>query len=241
MPPNLSYPADLAGNLASIRQRIAEACARVGRDPASVTLLAVSKGQPPENVRAAADLGLSVFGENRVQEARAKVGLCPSRLRWHLIGHLQTNKARDAVALFAMIQSVDSLHLAAELNKWADRQARTVPVLLEVNVAGEATKYGYRAATLLAELPALNALPRLEIHGLMTMAPWTPDAEKVRPVFRRLRELKQECEQILGAPLPQLSMGMTGDFPVALEEGATMVRLGTALFGARRADRPPQP
>lgn len=226
---------DLAANLEQVRRRIAAACERAGRDPASVTLLAVSKGQPPEVVRAAADLGLTLFGENKVQEARAKIPLCPGRLRWHLVGHLQTNKARDAVQWFEMIQSVDSLRLAEELQKQADKAARTVPVLLEVNVAGEASKFGYRPEQLLEELPALNALPRLEIRGLMTLAPWTPEPEKVRPVFRRLRELKAECEQRLGAPLEHLSMGMSGDFEAAIEEGATLVRLGTALFGPRPA------
>lgn len=229
---------DLAANLENIRRRIAAACARAGRDPGSVTLLAVSKGQPPEAVRAAADLGLTLFGENKVQEAKAKIPLCPGRLHWHLVGHLQSNKARDAVHWFEMIQSLDSLALAAELQKQAEKAAKTVPVLLEVNVAGEASKFGYRPEQLLAELPDLNAFPRLEIQGLMTLAPWTPDPEKVRPVFRRLRELKAECEQRLGAPLAHLSMGMSGDFEVAIEEGATLVRLGTALFGPRSA-RPP--
>lgn len=226
---------NLAANLEQVRRRIAAACARAGRDPGSVTLLAVSKGQPPEMVRAAAELGLTLFGENKVQEARAKIPLCPDRLRWHLVGHLQTNKARDAVQWFEMIQSVDSLRLAEELQKQAEKAAKTVPVLLEVNVAGEASKFGYRPEQLLAELPALNALPRLEIRGLMTLAPWTPEPEKVRPVFRRLRELKTECEQRLGAPLEHLSMGMSGDFEVAIEEGATLVRIGTALFGPRPA------
>jgi pyridoxal phosphate enzyme (YggS family) len=229
---------DLAANLEHLRRRIAAACARAGRDPASVTLLAVSKGQPPEVVRAAADLGLTLFGENKVQEAKAKIPLCPGRLHWHLVGHLQSNKARDAVHWFEMIQSLDSLALAAELQKQAEKAAKTVPVLLEVNVAGEAAKFGYRPEQLLAELRELNAFPRLEIQGLMTLAPWTPDPEKVRPVFRRLRELKAECEQRLGAPLAHLSMGMSGDFEVAIEEGATLVRIGTALFGPRPA-RPP--
>jgi PLP dependent protein len=224
----------LAENLDSIQQRLRAACARAGRDPASVTLLAVSKGQPPESVCALAELGQILFGENRVQEARAKIGRCPGRLRWHLIGHLQTNKARDAVRLFEMIEAVDSLHLAQEINRQAAQAAKTLPVLLEVNVAGEASKFGYQAEALLAELRALNALPRLEIHGLMTIAPWTPTPEKVRPVFRRLREIKQQCEDLLGAPLPHLSMGMSGDFEVAIEEGATLVRLGTALFGERQ-------
>lgn len=223
----------LADNLKAVQDRIASACARAGRDPASVSLVAVSKGHPPETVCAAADLGITVFGENRVQEAKAKIPLCPGRLKWHMIGHLQTNKVRDALALFDMIHSVDSLHLAKEINKAAERSSRFVPVLLEVNVAGESTKYGYNPDTLLAELPMLNALPRLEIRGLMTMAPWTPDPERVRPVFKQLRELKARCEEILGAPMEHLSMGMSGDFEVAIEEGATMVRIGTALFGER--------
>lgn len=226
---------DLAENLEHVRRRIAAACERSGRDPEQVTLLAVTKGQPPEIVRAAADLGLTCFGENKVQEARAKIPLCPGRLRWHLIGHLQSNKARDAVHWFEMIQSVDSLALAAELQKQADKAARTVSVLIEVNIAGEASKFGYPPDALLQELPALNALGRLEIHGLMTLAPWTPEPEKVRPAFRRLRELKREAEDILGAPLAHLSMGMSNDFEVAVEEGATLVRIGTALFGPRRA------
>ncbi|HOK76626.1 MAG TPA: YggS family pyridoxal phosphate-dependent enzyme [Verrucomicrobiota bacterium] len=223
----------LADNLKALQDRMAGACARAGRDPASVSLVAVSKGHPPETVCAAADLGITVFGENRVQEAKAKIPLCPGRLKWHMVGHLQTNKVRDALTLFDMIHSVDSLHLATEINKAAERSSRFVPVLLEVNVAGESTKYGYNPDTLLAELPMLNALPRLEIRGLMTMAPWTPDPERVRPVFRRLRELKEKCEEILGAPMEHLSMGMSGDFEVAIEEGATMVRIGTALFGER--------
>ena len=228
---------DLAANLSSIQQRIDAACARVGRDPASVTLLAVSKGQPPENVRAAADLGLGWFGESKVQEAKAKIPLCPGRLRWQMIGHLQSNKCRDAVHFFQMIQSVDSLALAEEINKWANQAAKTMPVLLEVNIAGEASKFGYRPEVVLAELTRINALPKLEVHGLMTIAPWSPAPEKARRVFRQLRELKRACEDILGASLPQLSMGMSGDFEVAIEEGATLVRLGTALFGSRTPAR----
>lgn len=224
---------DIAENLESIRKQIHEACERSGRRPEDVQLMAVSKGQPPEKVQQAAELGLTLFGESKVQEAKAKIPLCPGRLTWHLIGHLQTNKCRDAVHLFRMIQSVDSLHLAEELNKRAGESARRLGVLLEVNAAGEASKFGYRPDRLLEELTALNALPRLEIYGLMTIPPWTPNPEKVRPFFRQVRELKQECEQRLGASLPELSMGMSGDFVVAIEEGATMVRIGTALFGAR--------
>jgi pyridoxal phosphate enzyme (YggS family) len=229
---------DLAANLANVRQRISAACARSGRQSESVTLVAVSKGQPAEVVCAAAELGLSIFGESKVQEAKAKIGLCPSRLSWHLISHLQSNKCRDAVHFFAMIQSVDSLALAQEINRWAEKSAKTMPVLIEVNVAGESSKFGYAAEKVLAEVKEINALPRIELHGLMTVAPFAQDVEKVRPVFARLRELKGQCEDLLGAPMPHLSMGMSGDFEVAVEEGATMIRLGSAVLGARAAARP---
>ncbi len=232
----------LTENLASIRQRIAAASSRAGRDPAAVTLLAVSKGMPPQVVREATDAGLTLFGENKVQEAKAKIPLCPDRSCWHMIGHLQSNKCRDAVQLFEMIHSVDSVPLAEEIQKCADRQARTMPVLLEVNLAGESAKFGFRPDAVLPALQQISSLPRVEIHGLMTLGPWTPEAEKVRPIFRQLRELKTRCEQALGAPLPHLSMGMSGDFEVAIEEGATIVRLGTALFGPRpKPTRPAQP
>ena len=229
---------DLAANLETIRQRIRAACERAGRNPDSVTLLAVSKTHPPETIKAAADCGQIFFGENKVQEAKAKIPLCPGKLRWHFIGHLQSNKCRDAVELFEMIQSVDSLSLAQEIDKRAEQAARRMPVLLEVNVAGEASKFGYPPEQLLAELMQLNALPRLEIHGLMTVPPWSPEAEESRPHFRRLCELKQRAEQVLGAPLPHLSMGMSGDFEIAVEEGATIVRVGTALFGPRAKAKP---
>jgi pyridoxal phosphate enzyme (YggS family) len=228
----------LAENLDAIQQRIRAACERAGRDPGSVTLLAVTKGQPPEVVSAAARLGQVIFGENKVQEARAKIPLCPGRLRWHFIGHLQSNKSREAVELFEMIQSVDSLSLAREISKRAEAAARTLPVMLEVNIAGEGSKFGYAPENLLAELKELNALPRLEIQGLMTVPPWTSDPEKARPHFRRLRELKAQAETVLGAPLSHLSMGMSGDFEIAIAEGATLVRIGTALFGPRVKARP---
>src|SRR2546423_266780 len=192
---------DLTANLTAIQKRIEAACARANRDPAAVTLLPVSKSQPPDAVRAVAGLGLNLFGENKVQEAKAKIPLCPGHLRWHMIGHLQTNKARDAVDLFEMIESVDSLHLAQEINKRAEQAAKRMPVLLEINLAGESRKFGFRPEALLAEFEEINALPRLEVNGLMTIAPWTPEPEKVRPFFRQLRELKERCEQILGAPI----------------------------------------
>jgi pyridoxal phosphate enzyme (YggS family) len=224
---------DLEANIKAVQQRIEAACARAGREPASVMLVSVTKGQPPEIVCAAAALGLNLFGENKVQEAKAKIPACPGRVRWHMVGHLQTNKCRDAVGLFEMVQSVDSLYLAEELNKRAEQASKTLPILLEVNAVGEASKFGYRPDQLLADLSRINALPRLVLHGLMTVPPWVDDPEKARPVFRQIRELKARCEQVLGAPLPHLSMGMTGDFEVAIEEGATMVRVGTALFGER--------
>jgi pyridoxal phosphate enzyme (YggS family) len=223
----------LTDNLIAIQQRIRTACERVGRPPDSVTLVAVTKTHSPDTVKAAMDAGQLLFGENKVQEAKAKIPLCPGKARWHFIGHLQSNKCRDAVELFEMIESVDSLPLAQEINKRAEQAAKRMPVLLEVNVAGEASKCGYAPERLLVDLKELNSLPRLEIHGLMTVPPWTAEPESARPHFRRLCELKAQCEQILGAPLPHLSMGMTGDFETAIEEGATIVRIGTALFGTR--------
>jgi hypothetical protein len=239
MTPNIQINCGLPDNLNSIQQRIRAACERSGRAPDSVTLLAVSKTHPPETIRAAADCGQLLFGENKIQEAKAKIPLCPGKCRWHFIGHLQSNKVRDAVELFQMIQGVDSLALAREINKRCDLAAKQMPVLLEVNVAGEASKFGYPPEKLLAELKELNALPRIEIHGLMAIPPYTTEPEKARPYFRRLRELKERAEAALGAPLPHLSMGMSGDFEAAIEEGATLVRIGTALFGTRRkaADR----
>jgi len=226
----------LADNLHLIQQRIRAACDRADREPNSLTLLAVTKTHPPETIRAAVDAGLLCFGENKVQEAKAKIPLCPGRACWHFIGHLQSNKCRDAVELFEMIESVDSLAIAREINKRAEQAARTMPVLLEVNVAGEASKFGYQPEKMLADLKELNKLARLEIHGLMAVPPWAPSAESSRPHFQRLRELKARAESELGAPLPHLSMGMSGDFEVAIEEGATIIRVGTALFGERHGN-----
>jgi pyridoxal phosphate enzyme (YggS family) len=224
---------DLATNFETIRQRIAQACQRASRNVADVQLLAVTKGHGPDAVSAAADAGQMLFGENKVQEAKAKIPLCPGRLRWHMIGHLQSNKSRDAVQFFDMIEGVDSLVLATELDRQAEKVGKTVPILLEVNVAGESSKFGYKPHSLLAEFTQINALHNLEIHGLMTVPPYSAGAERSREYFRQLRELKAECEQTLGASLPHLSMGMSGDFEVAIEEGATIVRIGTALFGPR--------
>jgi len=222
-----------AENLASIRQRIAAACARAGRETSAVTLLAVSKTHPPDTIREAVEAGQLLFGENKIQEAKAKIPLCPGRARWHFIGHLQSNKVRDAVGLFEMIQGVDSLAIAREISRRAEQAAKTMPILVEVNVAGEGSKFGYQPEQLLAELAELNALPKLEVHGLMTIPPFAPVPGRARPYFQKLRELKSQAEAVLGATLPHLSMGMSGDFEIAIEEGATLVRIGTALFGER--------
>lgn len=223
----------IESNIASIRQRIEQACERVRRDPSEVSLMAVSKFHPAQSVCEAAEAGITLFGENRVQEGKLKIPQCPSSLHWHLIGHLQSNKCRDAVHCFEMVQSVDSYALAEELNRMAEKQYKSLPVLLEVNIAGEATKFGYKPEEVLNDLERLNALSRLEIHGLMAIPPWAADPEKTRPMFRRLADLKKQCEDQLGAPLPVLSMGMSDDFEVAIEEGSTLVRIGTAIFGAR--------
>ena len=196
-------------------------------------MLAVGKKFTADTIREAANAGLVLFGENRVQEAKIKIPDCPGHLRWHFIGNLQTNKCRDAVALFEMIHAVDSLKLAEELNKRCEQAAKVMPVLLEVNVSGEGSKHGFAPDDAVNMMEPVNALSQLEIHGLMTMAPWVPEADQARPYFAKLRETRERCEDKLGVPLPELSMGMSGDYPAAVQEGATLLRLGTVLFGPR--------
>ncbi len=225
---------ELERNLNAVRERLATAAERACRSPNEINIVAVTKAVQPECVEEALGTGLTVFGESKVQEAMAKIPLVSSRARWHMIGHLQTNKARDAVALFELIHSVDSVKLAVELDKCAGRAGKTQPILLEVNVSGEAGKSGLRPEDLAVTLEQINALPRIEIRGLMTIAPFAEDVEKARPHFRRLRELRDEVQNKLGMQLPELSMGMSYDFEPAVEEGATMVRIGTAIFGERR-------
>lgn len=225
----------MADRLARVEERIAAACARAGRSRDTVTLVAVSKTQPPEVVAEAAALGLRVFGENKVQEARAKIPECPGHLAWHLVGHLQSNKARLAAELFEVIHSVDSEKLVRILNEAADEAGRTLRILLEVNVSGEASKFGLAPEAVPGVLEAANACPRLQVAGLMAMAPFAPEAEKARPHFARLRALRDRWAAETGTPLEELSMGMSGDFEVAIEEGASMVRIGTLLFGERKA------
>jgi pyridoxal phosphate enzyme (YggS family) len=216
----------LGDNITRVRGRIEAACARAGRPVDSVRLIAVSKGFPAATVVAAAAAGLSDFGENRVQEAEGKIGEVAASgpvLRWHLVGHLQSNKAKSASRLFSMIHSVDSIRLAQELS----RRAHHLAILLEVNVAQEPSKFGFTPREVAAALSEISQLPHLDVRGLMTVAPLADTAEAVRPVFRELRELRDA----LG--LAELSMGMTDDFEVAIEEGATMVRVGRAIFGER--------
>lgn len=226
-------PATIAERVEGVRQRIAAACAAAGRDPESVTLVAVSKTQPPEAVRAAADCGLRVFGENRVQEAGFKIPLCPGHLDWHLVGHLQANKARPAVRLFSTIHSIDSVGLLRRVDEIAAEEGRRPRVLIEVNVSGEASKNGMAPDDVPAALEAANGLRCVEVAGLMTMPPYCEDPERARGFFRVLRELRDRCSAETGFALPELSMGMSMDFEVAIGEGATLVRVGTDLFGGR--------
>ncbi len=219
--------ATIAERVEAVRLQIANACLRRGRSPDDVTLVAVTKGFPPEAVREGAAAGLRHFGENRVQEAQSKLpqlGDLSPWPTWHMVGHLQTNKVKTALSLFDIIHSVDSLHLAQAISRRAPQPVR-VPVLLEVNVAGETAKYGFSLEELPAQAEAVRALPGLAVRGLMTVAPMTESPEEVRPLFRRLRG---EAESL---GLPELSMGMTDDFEVAVEEGATIVRVGRAIFG----------
>ncbi|MBP1588730.1 MAG: YggS family pyridoxal phosphate-dependent enzyme [Kiritimatiellae bacterium] len=224
---------EIAQNLAAVQTRIRRACEAAGRNPVSVRLLAVSKTYPPEDVTACADAGQLLFGENRVQEAIAKMPLCPGRLQWHLIGHLQSNKAAHAVESFDYIHSVDSLALLQRLDRLAVERGRRPTVLLEVNVSGEKSKSGMPPDQLAATLAAVPGLQALTVAGLMTVPPIAADPEEARPYFRELRRLRDEAQAATDLALPELSMGMTHDFEVAIAEGATFVRIGTAIFGPR--------
>ena len=204
---------------------------------ADIELVAVTKTHPAEIVREAIGVGQVVFGESKVQEARAKIPLLPSNLRWHFIGHLQKNKIRHALPLFEMIHSVDSLDLAQAIDRIAHEDGLHPRILLEVNVAGEGSKFGFKAPALRAELESLLMLPRLSIEGLMCIPPLAEEAEASRRYFVELRELRDALEKEFEVKLPQLSMGMTNDYSVAVEEGATLVRVGTAIFGDRKRKR----
>jgi pyridoxal phosphate enzyme (YggS family) len=223
----------IAENLERVRSQIADAARKKGRSPDDIELVAISKTHDAEKVRAAYEAGQTLFGESRVQEARAKIPLLPASLRWHFVGHLQKNKIRHALPLFELFHSVDSLALAQEMNRIADEDGMHPRVLVEVNVSGEGSKFGFKPETVRAEMESLLALPRLSIEGLMTIPPFAEEAEASRKFFVQLREFRDALEKEFDMKLPQLSMGMTNDFTVATEEGATLVRVGTAIFGER--------
>ena len=224
----------LSDILSDVRAKIAAACARGGRDPDDVEIVAVTKTHGEEVVREAWEAGLRIVGENKVQEAAWKKPASVTGPMWHLIGHLQSNKVRHALELFDFIHSVDSAKLADRINLIADEMGASPHVLLEVNVSGEKSKSGMTPESVEPTLRHIaEACPRVTVEGLMTMAPFSENPEDARPYFRRLRELRDGLEQTLGVGLPRLSMGMSGDYEVAVEEGATWVRLGTVLFGER--------
>ena len=234
---------DFPTRLARLEEGIATAAKRAGRNPAEIELVAVSKTQPVENIQQALRAGLLQFGENKVQEGRGKIESI-GRGVWHLIGHLQTNKVREAVRLFDFIDSVDRLDLAEEIARRAEIIGKVQKVLLQVNIAGESAKFGCAPASARALAEAINALPRLALQGLMTIAPYSSEPEKSRPHFSGLRELRDNIEDETGLRLPVLSMGMSGDYAVAIDEGSTSIRIGTALFGERlklKQQRPEDP
>ena len=231
----------IAENLERIREQIASAAANSGRLADDVELVAITKTHPAEKVREAVEGGQTLFGESRVQEARAKIPELSSNIRWHFVGHLQKNKVRQALPLFEMIHSIDSLALAQDINRIAQEEGLHPRALLEVNVAGEGSKFGFAPDKLREQMEELLALPRLSIEGLMCIPPLATEAEDSRKFFVQVRELRDSLTKEFGVKLPQLSMGMTQDFPIGIEEGATLVRVGTAIFGERSKARRPNP
>jgi hypothetical protein len=227
---------NIAANINMIKQRIAAAAVKCGRDPDSIKLLAVTKTVPTEYIIKAIDAGITMLGENYVQEAKEKITVLGQRAQWHMIGHLQTNKAKYAVNLFDYIHSVDRLELAQELDKRAGLIGRKINILIEVNVSGEKTKNGIPATTAIDLIKVTSKLENLSVRGLMTMAPYSNDPENARPYFCASRNLRDNIsrQQISGIQMEELSMGMTDDFEVAIEEGATIVRIGRAIFGQRK-------
>ena len=227
----------IAERVSAVRERILRAAERAGRTPADITLVGISKTHPPEAIRAAFEAGLRDLGENKVQEAAPKIealaGPGTEGLRWHLVGHLQSNKARRAVDLFARIHSVDSAALAARIDRAAAEAGRAVSILVQVELAGEATKTGLSESALLPALEAMRGLAHVRVDGLMTLPPYADDPEEVRPLFRKLRALRDWAAERGLLHGRELSMGMSHDFEVAIEEGATLVRVGTAIFGER--------
>jgi len=227
----------VAGRLDVVRRRVESACAAAGRDPSDVTVLAVSKGVFPESIAEAAASGMRVFGESRVREAGQKIPLCPGDLEWHMVGHLQTNKVRDAVRLFTAIHSIDSLRLLEAVESGCEQAGKSMKIFVEVNVAGESSKFGLRPDEAGDVVAAAAGMNRIELLGLMTIPPFTREPEGARPFFRELRELRDRLQDRAGLALPALSMGMSHDFEFAIEEGATWIRVGTDIFGKRIAGK----
>ena len=225
----------VAENLAQVQKNIEESCRNVNRDPGEVTLIAVSKTKPVEMLREAYDAGARVFGENKVQEIVDKYDHMPSDVKWHMIGHLQRNKVKYIVDKVAMIHSVDSFRLAETIEKEAAKKNVTVPILIEVNVAQEESKYGLKPEEVLPFIEEIADFSHIQIKGLMTIAPYVANAEENREIFRELKKLSVDiaAKNINNVTMSVLSMGMTGDYLVAVQEGATMVRVGTGIFGAR--------
>jgi len=224
----------IAENLKSVREKIEAACLRVGRNPAEITLVAVTKTVSAERINEAIQAGVTHIGENRVQEAREKYSQIKP-VTWHLIGHLQTNKVKHALKIFQWIHSVDSFHLAEKIEREASRLDKMIPVFLEVKTSSEETKYGVPVSETLELVKRISGFDHLQVRGLMTIAPFTDDEKTIRKSFRTLRHLQSEINQteIKGVKMEHLSMGMSHDFEIAIEEGATMVRVGTAIFGSR--------
>lgn len=225
----------IADNVASVRERVAVACARVGRPPEGVTIIAVTKTHGAEAVDAIADAGIADVGENRVQEFLQKQAKVTRPVRWHLIGTLQRNKASKVVGRVELIHSVDRVKLAETLDRLSGENGVQTRVLLEVNTSRELTKHGFEPEEVAAAATAVAAMPNLELEGLMTIGPLTEDQTSIRRAFQGLFRLREKLDNQLGRPLPHLSMGMTDDFEIAIEEGATLIRVGRALFGARKA------
>jgi len=225
----------IRGHITAVKERIAEAASRSGRGPEGITLVAVTKTIDTHHIQAGMAAGLTVFGENRVQEAAGKILEIGHGVQWHMIGHLQTNKVKKALELFDLIQSVDSLHLAREIEKQASSIGRRIPVLLQVDLAGEEKKFGFAPEDLLRDIEEVARCAHIEVRGLMTIPPLSPDPKESRPYFRQLAKLRDTIVARYPGDVCMdiLSMGMSQDFEVAVEEGATMVRIGTALFGAR--------
>lgn len=225
----------ISENLEDVEQKIQAACKRAGRPREAVTLIAVSKTKPVEDIREAMAQGITVFGENKVQELRDKTAVIKEPLHWHMIGHLQNNKVKYLPGMVELIHSVDNVKLAEEIEKQAEKAGLVMDVLCEVNMAGEDTKFGLSKEECLPFLEEIKDLPHVRVRGLMTIAPYTDDPETNRPYFKGLKELLEEANRkgLTREPMDTLSMGMTGDYEVAVEEGATLVRVGTGIFGAR--------